>query len=340
MAVNRNLKLKGNERVLIVRPDRLGDLVLTLPVALILKRLYPHITVEFLTSRYNDPIIPYAKYIDGSISVDNIDGHKLPLAELVSKLARKHYDIAIFARPELWVAFAAYLANIPVRVGTARRAYSPLFNIRLDLRRRHTEFHEADLNLKLLQPFGIRPAPDTVKPLLKSTNEIAGKQLTGTGSYIVIHPGMKGSAANWPTEYYRQLIGRLSGSMKIVLTGQDRFEVDRSDNIINLINKTDFSTLMRILGGCSLFISGSTGPLHIAAALGRPTIGLYPDHPVLGPHRWGPRGPLVKAIAPPKQTGHKCRINNDGSCDCMKKIDIDTVVQAALDMVKATESKS
>ena len=151
---------------------------------------------------------------------------------------------------------------------------------------------------------------------------------------------MKGSAANWPLDYYRRSIDTLSGSMKIVITGQNHFEIESNDNIVDLTNKTDFASLMRIIDSCSLYISGSTGPLHIAAALGRPTIGLFPDHPVLGPHRWGPRGKFVKALAPAKQNGHRCRINDDGSCDCMRTIKVETVVHTALDMLSQAENKS
>ena len=332
------MKLKGNEKILIVRHDRLGDLVLTLPIAWALKQVYPDLMIEILTSQYNSYIIKYADYVDRPLIADFNNKGNIAVGDLVSKMTRNNYNIVIFAKPDLRIAFAAYLAGIPLRLGTSRRAYSLLFNVRVDLPRRRSLMHEVDLNLKLIEHFGLAFSPNKVWPILSASNEKSKLHVIPDDRYIVIHPGSKGSAANWPSENYRRLILELSKLIKVIITGQDGIEIEHNENIINLINKTDFAALIDVINSCSLFISGSTGPLHIAAALGRPVIGLYPDHPVLGPHRWGPRGKIATAIAPDKQTGHKCRINIDGSCECMKKIKVETVKQAALDILKTTES--
>jgi ADP-heptose:LPS heptosyltransferase len=207
--------------------------------------------------------------------------------------------------------------------------------MKVELPRRYSNFHELDLNLKLLKPLGIEIRPDTIHPILQVDPGMENHKLIppGADDYIVIHPGSKGSAANWPPGRYWQLIEKLSQNHKIVITGQGEKIDTTNDNVIDLVNETNLDELMSILSNATLFISGSTGPLHMAAALGVPSLGLYPDHPVLGAHRWGPRGKKTSFIEPVKQSGHKCRINNNGSCECMETITVDQVYNKALEML-------
>jgi heptosyltransferase-3 len=336
------MKLRGNEKILIVRHDRLGDLVLTLPVAYVLKKIYPHIYVDILSSSYNSSILKYAAYVDNSISIDNDHGMRKSSGEIADEINRGRYDIIIFARPDLPTAFASFLAGIPIRIGTSRRAYSFMFNRRVDLPRRHSYKHEVDLNLMLLEPLALTPAPGTLSPVLEAKPNRGMDHILGAAKleddFVIVHPGSGGSAPNWPEEYYRELIRDLGANIKVVLTGQGKFDIDTDGMIINLMNATSFDELMSVISRCRLLISGSTGPLHIAAALGRPVLGLYPDHPVLGVHRWGPRGKYAEAISPDKQNGHKCRINDKGTCECMESISVGRVLRKALDIMGIEET--
>ena len=152
--IMKQLKLNGNENILVVRPDRIGDLVLALPIASVIKSIYPDIKIDYLVSDYNYPLIKYAAYIDGSLIIDNGQRNPKAAGELIADLESKKYDIVIFAKPDLITAFCAYLARIPVRLGTSRRGYSFLFNIRAGVSRRYSMIHELDLNLSLLKPGG------------------------------------------------------------------------------------------------------------------------------------------------------------------------------------------
>ena len=334
------LKLHGNEKILIVRPDRIGDLVLTLPVASLLKKAYPGLTIHFLASSYNASILKYAQYVDNFILMTDAFGKPLNISRLIEILEVESYDMALFIKPGWRSALTVYLAGIPIRIGTSRRFYSFLFNRRVNITRRNSNEHEVDLNIKMLKVFGLIISAGTIIPKLDSEllewRYIAG--LTESMEFVVIHPGSKGSAPNWPSLFYLELISKLAESYKVVITGQGNEISELPGGTINLINKTNFAQLISILSKARLLISGGTGPLHVAAALGTPVLGLFPNHPVTGPQRWGPRGKCVSFLTPEKQISHICRINSDGSCECMKTIDVITVCKRAFKIIEQGSS--
>jgi len=329
------LKLHGNEKILIVRPDRIGDLVLALPVASLLKKDYPKLSIHFLASSYNASILKYAEYVDDYILMTDSKGNPLNIGKLTGLIEIQSYDMALFIKPGWRSALAVYLAGVPLRLGTSRRFYSFLFNRRVSLSRRNSNAHEVDLNIKMLNVFGLSYPAGTINPELDKElaqwPSIAG--LNAGTDYIIVHPGSKGSAPNWPESFYQELINELAKDYKVVITGQGNELSGLPDSTINLINKTDFAGLIGLISKAQLLISGGTGPLHVAAALGTPVLGLFPNRPATGPQRWGPRGKYASFLAPDKQNDHICSVNGDGSCDCMKAIEIQTVYERALKIV-------
>ena len=341
MAMNNSEKinLSGQERVLIVRPDHIGDLVLTLPIAKCLRDNYPKLHIEFLVSNYNAPLLKYVNYIDGYIILDYT---KSQPGHLISQLDKGRYHIAIFAKPGWLTVFASFIADIPVRIGTARRPYSLLFNKKLNYSRKHSNYHESELNLMMLQALGIKPDLRTALPEIQVDSSgranLAG--IVKDEAYVVIHPGSKGSAPNWPVESYVKLMDKLSDQKKVVVTGKDESIPELPGKVINLVDKTDFDGLLSIISKASLFISGSTGPLHVASACGVPVIGLFPDHPVLGPQRWGPRGKNATYLTPSKQNEADIRKNNNVKCIDLSKISVETVYKKALELLEMQAIKT
>ena len=324
---------------MIVRPDRLGDLVLSLPVAARLKSAYPGLEIHALVSHYNSPVLQFAGNINRGLYTTDSHGKPLNIDKLVWMLERESYHLALFLKPGWRTALAAFLADIPLRVGTSRRPYSFLFNIKARLPRRKSGMHEIDLNLSLLRPMGFDITPGAAFPeLIKSAGIAPPFALKVESNYIIIHPGSGGSAPNWPAKLYAQLAELISRDLSVVITGKGVEQVSvNGKNIHNMFDKTDFEQLMSLVAQAKLFISGSTGPLHLAAALGVPVLALMPDHPTLGPVRWGPRGKKAFTLTPPKQSGHVCRIKNDGSCPCMASLSVDMVYKSALGILSSSE---
>lgn len=330
----KRLSITDIKRVLIVRPDRIGDLVLSLPMAAAFKEVSPNIRVEFLVSHYAAPVLRYSPHVDDCLIYTDVYGKTLPMDEIIVKVESRGYDAAVFAKPNWKSAMAIYLSGVNLRIGTSRRPYSFLFNVRFDISRKTSGMHETDLNLKLLKCFKIPRQPGLRNPELRIPTGISdsAKSIELPEKYAVIHIGSKGSAANWPASKYIKLAAKLSTQLPVVITGQEEIR-SNSDNIIYMINRTSLDELINIIARCSLFVSGSTGPMHLAAALSRKVLALFPDHPYHGAQRWGPRTENAIILAPPKQNGHRCRIKLDGSCDCMDLISIEMAIKAARELL-------
>lgn len=318
------------ERVLIVRPDGLGDLVLALPVAQVLKTASPGVSVGMLVSTYNRGVLDYTPHVDHHLLHDGDAGLK-NARELAIELREARYDAIVILRPELRASYAAWRARIPVRIGTSRRAYSVFLNRPVSNPRRYSGLHETTLNVNLLRPLGIAEHREPVAPRMVADPDprvLAKFGVPSGDPYVVVHLGSKGTAANWPAGRYLQLIEQLSRRLPVVTTGQHMTPAGIPSGAIDVTRRTTFGELIQLLRQSRLVVSGGTGPLHVAAALGTPVIAFYPRHVHRGPHRWGPCGARATIFMPEEGSHAECDLRADGSCECMETIGVQEVLSA------------
>ncbi len=128
------------ERILIVRTDRLGDVVLTLPVLSSLRRCFPRARLSVLLRRYTGAIVTGNPYVDEILWYD-ADGVPVPFTAMLSTLKEKRFDAAVLVRPDPRAAILLFLARIPVRIGTGYRYYSPLMTHRIYEHRSEAKHH-------------------------------------------------------------------------------------------------------------------------------------------------------------------------------------------------------
>jgi ADP-heptose:LPS heptosyltransferase len=137
----------------------------------------------------------------------------------------------------------------------------------------------------------------------------AGKRLlevhgvTPECPFVAVHPGSRGSAAHWPEAHYTELATALRGAgMQVVVTGiaeeTDRCRRVAGESGVSLAGRTDLPTLGSILSRACLLVVGSTGPMHLAAALGTPVVAIFSPLPSQAPDRWGPLGDRHTVIQP------------------------------------------
>lgn len=301
------------KRVLLCRTDAVGDLILTLPVARSLKAAHPEWVITLLTAKYTAPLLAGESYLDNVVAISKRSLENLSeVSALVRDLRRMNFDEAVLFFPRLSLALALYLAKIPVRIGTSRRGYSFLLNKRVKLQRKHSGKHELELNYELVEGYYGRLS--RLEPQISVTADErtgASRMLAQAGideghPYVLIHPLSHGSAPNWPISRYAELAGRLAGEgCFVVVTGSSLEAGEISDLFGNLGNRvvclagqTDLPQLKGIIGRARLVVSGSTGPIHIAGAVGTFAVGIYPPESTLSPRRWGPRGSANKLFSP------------------------------------------
>jgi heptosyltransferase-3 len=304
-------------KLIIIRPDRLGDLILSLPVAKALKDKYPDCHLSYLAAPGPAGIAPMVNYIDSWI-IDKGKNDRLTALEFTQILRQGGFDHFIELKPSWRTALAGYLAGIPIRIGTSRRFYSIFYNKRLNLHRRNSGRHQTDLDLALLRPMsidqaGALPCLDLPDAFKKEAEELVGASIK---EYIVIHPGSGGSSPNWPIGNYRELAQLILKETEVIITGLEA-DIDGFDGCLNLGGKTNLRQLAAILGGARAFISGSTGPLHLADSLGVKCVSFFVDRADIGPIRWGPRRNMQNVIMP---DGPSCQCRDNSTCRCLEQV--------------------
>ncbi|MBT7618618.1 MAG: glycosyltransferase family 9 protein [Calditrichaeota bacterium] len=336
------MTMKGD--VLVVRNDRLGDTVLSLPVIPFLQEKYPNSKIHFLADPSVAPLIRCVEGIESVLSASDRNKDKS-----LDQIRHLQITSAYCLRPTFQNALALKQAKVPNRYGTSRRWYSWLFNHRISIRRRGMNLHEADLNLDLVTfpetnrqvPFPKFNIPEAdrqfARTLIKSLN------IDTRSEIVVVHPGSGNSARNWPAEYFRQLATLLSeqGGVKLIITGiPSESELCRSvadSTHVNLCGKSSLTQLAALLLESSLFIGNSTGPLHLASALGIPVTGLYPPVKDCLPVRWGPYNHPEMTITPDLPICSKCRPGEFSECFCMEQIAPEDVFQKCLDALRGSK---
>ncbi|MDR3606462.1 MAG: glycosyltransferase family 9 protein [Oligoflexia bacterium] len=299
-------------RILVVRADRMGDVILSTPVFEVIKRHYPKCHLAVMVREMVAPLIRGLPAVDEVIVYDPDRLHSgiRGIWRLIRELRSRQFKVAIILQSQWRIGLAAFLARIRFRVGPLGKLHSYFFyNRGVRQRRSQVEMHEADYNLQLLRKLGIRvgtrKVPVRVNCSPQSVEE-ARAWLLSQGwkpgkPLVVVHPGMAGSALNWPEANYIELIRALHRTDHQVLVSGGAAETSLLSRIREtlgkaLAEKTIFYNgtvnsvefLAGIYSHANLVVAPSTGTLHLAVALGKPVLTFYPPVRVQSVIRWGP----------------------------------------------------
>lgn len=317
--------------LLISRTDNIGDVILTLPMATLLKRKYPKARITFLARDYVKAVIDACPHVDAFLSVQSLETKK-------SAAILRGYDfdsiLHVFPRPT--IAWLAKKAGIKLRIGTANRWYHYLTcTHRPSLSRANSALHEAELNLKLLSPLGITAdhSLSEIKSLITLTAppNKHPQYLQPKKFNLVIHPFSKGHTREWPLTYFQELIHALpSDRFNILITGtaseKERLKplIEHCSHVTDVSGLFSLAELLALIAACDGLVANSTGPLHLAAALGIKTLGLFPSANTMNPSRWQPLGKQAQYITaiPPQCPATPCANNN---CLCLRAIRVEDV---------------
>jgi heptosyltransferase-3 len=323
----------------------MGDMVLTLPLIQEIARQRPKAIIDVMCRSYTSPLLERHPAVSNLLTLGDTASSGWRTA--ARKIRAGRYDAAVVVHPTAKDTLAVVAAGVPIRVGNGYRWFSFLYNRPIFFHRSEAKRHELEYNLLYLGGLGLEypdPAPTPDVTLLDSDVSAARELLGGLADdgYVVIHPGSGGSSLNWPTEYYSELAARVSedtGHTVVTTGGRDEAlvaeEVARAAGGISVAGRTDFGSLLGVLSGAALFVSGNTGPMHLAAALGRPVVALFSPLKSGSPARWRPVGGPSRVLTPAGYACDKCPGAKCPDFNCMKEITVRNVLQAALEFLTA-----
>ena len=266
------------KNVLVIRNDRFGEFLLNIPAMQALKEAYPQ---AMLSVAVNSSVCELAGVVE---CVDQV----LVWDEIKNNLRKHKFDLGVVLNPTKEAHQSIFLAGIPVRVGYDRK-WGFLLTHKIKDTKHLGNRHEVDCNLELVRLIGAKTFDRALK--IKADDNLF-KEFIGQ-KVVAIHPFTSDPVKQWPVERFKELAQRITQEMKakVVFVGrvQDRWIVP--SDTIDLINKTSLVELAVLLKRCSLLISGDSGPMHLAAAVGTPVVALFRnDLPGKTAKRWGPWG--------------------------------------------------
>jgi lipopolysaccharide heptosyltransferase II len=334
-------KREPPENLLILRTDRIGDLVLSLPLACLVKKNYPQCKITFLIRNYTKAILENHPCIDEIIILKEKE-NRIPVKENVKAIRQKNFNSCVIVYPTFATALIIYLSGIKERIGTGYRWYSILFNKKIYEHRKYAERHELEFNVNMLKALGIEEEvkPGEVKFALQ-VNTASQRKIDGIFNdykidkkklVIIIHPGSGGSSVDLPPDKFKELVSLLSSgkNFQVIITGSEKEkklcdQLQVNSSVINLAGMFNLSEMIALINNCNIFVANSTGPLHIAAALDKYTIGFYPKIKACSAKRWGPYSKKTVIFSPGTEC-EDCTREQCSDTDCMSSIMVTGII--------------
>lgn len=326
--------------VLIVKPSSLGDVIHALPFLNAVKERYPDCRVDWVISKKLRGIVEEHPLIDRLIAIDK-DSWKsiLKLHRTVEdimkarhELQSRTYDIVADLQGLLRSGIITFVTRSPLKVGflNAREGSRYFYDKRV---RTNGCKHAVDRNMLVARAIG---APsDRVEfplPLSKTAVEKVKGLVGQAGEYVVLVPSARWPSKRWPPEHFASLLKKLKVPSVITGSAEDRPAAMKiiegsQGNTLNLCGSTDLKELTALIAGAKVVVSNDSGPMHIAAALGIPTIALFgPTDPErTGPYGWKEKE-NISVITAPVPCG-PCFRKRCRDPFCMKDITVETVLR-------------
>ena len=334
------------ERILIVRTDRIGDVLLSTPVIKALRDNYPKAHIAMIVSPYAKDIVDGNPYLDEVIIYDKDATHRGWIASMnfAGDLRKKKFDLGLILHPTNRAHLIAFFSGIPKRVGFNRK-FGFLLTDQVEHTKQLGAKHELEYSLDLVRRLGIEPRDKSLFMPIKPESEkwvselFLREKINQTDKLLAIHPGASCPSKVWSNERFAWVADKLIAKYKfkvLIVAGPKDAGLARNvaenmhESVINLAGETSVSQLASLLKRCQLFISNDSGPVHIASALGVPVISIFGRaQQGLSPVRWGPLG--LKGRFLHKEAGCvQCLAHNCvKEFACLKAISVEDVLSAA-----------
>ncbi|CAH8240917.1 Putative glycosyltransferase HI_0523 [Vibrio aestuarianus] len=331
------------KKLLVIRNDKIGDFMLAWPSFAMLKASLPDCHITALVPNYTVALAKLCPWID-AVMVDPTDNaSSAQKKQCIQAIKQQRFDASINLFSTTYNALLVWKSRIPYRLAPATKLAQFFYNKRIKQKRSQSAKPEYEYNLDLVRAFLHDIGKEVVEPsapylqfdqamLAEQKSKLAAQLHIDTSKlWVFVHAGSGGSANNLSLEQYTQLVMGIDGEKEIILTAGPGEEAKAAQLNALIAEKggraalydkneglVDFS---RSIACADIFIAGSTGPLHIAAAIDVPTVGFFPAKRSATPLRWRPLNSQGRHIAfcPPQAADKETQAD-------MSRIDINAVL--------------
>ena len=308
----------NDPRILIIRTDRVGDVVLSTPVIRALRKAYPQGYLGMMVRPEHRELVEGNPDLDAVILYDKNGAEKGLRGNLAfaRKLREHRFDTAVILHSTNRVILVSWLAGIRRRVGYARRMGRLLTRKIPDIKKEGNR-HELEYNLELLRLIGVDPSassgpdrqpfvPVTAAQETKAAFFLKSHGLTGPAPLIVLHPGASCPSKRWPARHFAAVgdaLAEKAGAKILVMTGPGEEAQGRAviagmkRPAAAALGSLSLGETAALLQKARCLISNDSGPVHLACAVGTPVVSIFGRWGGgLSPARWGPVGLRSAAI--------------------------------------------
>ncbi|MDQ3019550.1 MAG: glycosyltransferase family 9 protein [Bacteroidota bacterium] len=293
------------KKILIVRTDKVGDVVMITPMIRELRKKFPDSFIAALTTPNTSELLINNPNLNIIITDDF---KKKSFGSVVKEIRKYKFTDGLLVMPTERAAYQMFFGGIKNRIGVGRKLYEVITFMKSVSRNKYIPLrHEADYCMDLARTIGVDANDLTPEIYLTEEENNFGKTILKSLNVaendfkIIVHTGSGNSSRNWSEKKFFDLIKKIlgkKGDAKIILTAKEMSESFKilirslnSERIVfadETINK--LRDLICIISNVDLLIAPSTGPLHIASALKIKTIGLYCRRRMNCAEHWGALG--------------------------------------------------
>lgn len=336
--------------VLVRGTNWIGDVIMTLPALHSIRKSFPQAHIAVLAKPWVEDVFHCCPDVDEVIVYRSPGEHEgfAGIRKLARELEARRFDCAVLLQNAIEAAVIARLAKIPVRAGYNSDARGWLLTHSVQRTKKIRRVHQSLYYLEMLKSLGFMGVgkdeplhfgeelkrPDLL--LLERFGLDQGRILVGMA------PGAAyGPAKRWPAECFAEVARRLieTCSVRVVLFGSgadraitDRIQAAAGPEVVNIAGKTGLKEAMALIARCGLFISNDSGLMHVAGALGIPTVAIFGS---TNPVTTSPPGENCTIIRKPLPCSPCLKKKCASDFRCMTLIEPSEVYEAALEMLKS-----
>lgn len=349
---------QNTRRVLVIRLDNIGDVIMLSPALRVLRQALPEATLTLMASPAGSQVAPLLPWLDDlmprRVVWQDVSG-RMPLdtsreLALVEEIHARSFDAAViftsFSQSPYPPAYICYLAGIPLRLGQSKEFGGSLLT--QWVRPLPDEVHQVERNLFLLESAGFQVVDRALELCIPTGIQAAADNLLRASGvdpqepFILLAPGASCAARRYDPLRFAVVARVLAVKtcLPVVIAGSEQerqlatpiIEASRRQGIVSLVGKTSIPELAGVIRRASLVLCNNSGPLHIADALRRPLVVLYSgtDHE----SQWRPRSAPARLLRQPTDCSPCYRFNCPYNLECLD-IPAGEVVAAAIDLLES-----